>query len=213
MNAALILSGGVGERYGADRPKQYTDILGRMAIEYVIDAAKAAKKINTVMVAGYDRPELDDLTKRYGLVRAAGGEKRNLTLKNGLDALSRLSCDKVVILDAVRPLVTGELIDRYIDLLDEYDAVSTVHSIDDSLGCLDLHTVDRSRYYLMQSPEGYRFRELYEKFDPDSALTEVAQQLDESAKLCLYRDFPDNPKLTYPRDLKYITLALKERGI
>ena len=211
MNAALILSGGSGVRFGAATPKQYTPILGKPVMEYVIEAAESAEKIDLVMVAGHMRPELEALRKTHGFSWAPGGEKRNLTLKNGLDALNALGCRKVVILDAVRPLVTGKLLDTYMTLLDEYDAVSTVHSIDDSLGCLDFQKVDRSRYYLMQSPEAYRFEPLYRAFDPDSPLTEVAQQLDESAKLCLYRDFPDNPKLTYPRDLDYIAFALKER--
>lgn len=213
MNAALILSGGSGQRFQSTLPKQYHRILGKTVIEYVIEAAFEAGKIDCVMIAGALCPPLKKLLARYpGIIHVPGGNKRNETILNGLDALSALSCDRVVILDAVRPLVTGKLIDAYLALLEGgQDAVSTVQPITDSLGCLDMHEVDRSRYYLMQSPEAYDFRLLYRHFDPDSPLTEVAHQLPKDLKLTLYRDFPENPKLTYPWDKTYIAHCLRQR--
>ena len=213
MNAALILSGGVGARFGANVPKQYVRIRRKMVIEYVIEAAMQAESIDVVMVAGADCPQLTTLQKKHGFHRALGGSVRNETLLNGLTALRELGCERVVILDAVRPLVTGALLDAYIRLLTEgWDAVSTVQPITDSLGCLDCHEVDRTRYYLMQSPEGYDLPKLLEYFDPNSPLTEVAHQLPADSRIYLYRDFPENPKLTYPWEKMSIAQALKERG-
>lgn len=213
MNGALILSGGVGARFGASVPKQYTRIRRKMVIEYVIEAAKQAESIDVVMVAGADCPQLRSLQKKHGFCTAPGGSVRNETLLNGLYALRDLGCERVVILDAVRPLVTGALLDEYIRLLkDGWDAVSTVQPITDSLGCLDMHEVDRSRYYLMQSPEGYGLTKLLQYFDPNSPLTEVAHQLPADSRIYLYRDFPENPKLTYPWEKNAIAQALKERG-
>ena len=213
MNAALILSGGVGARFGANVPKQYVRIRRKMVIEYVIEAAMQAESIDVVMVAGADCPQLRALQKKHGFCTAKGGSVRNETLLNGLTALRELGCERVVILDAVRPLVTGALLDAYIRLLQEgWDAVSTVQPITDSLGCLDCHEVDRTRYYLMQSPEGYGLPKLLEYFDPNSPLTEVAHQLPADSRIYLYRDFPENPKLTYPWEKMSIAQALKERG-
>ncbi len=214
MNAVLILSGGVGARFGAAVPKQYTRIRRKMVIEYVIQAAQSAKTADAVLVAGADCPPLRALQRKYGFRTAPGGATRNETLRSGLHALRELGCARVVILDAVRPLVTGELIDEYLRLLaGGYDAVSTVQPITDSLGCLDCHEVDRSRYYLMQSPEGYDLPLLLRHFDPASPLTEVAHQLPADSRICLYRDFPENPKLTYPWEKPAIAQALKERGM
>lgn len=210
MNAVLILSGGVGVRFGAKVPKQYVRIGGKMVIEYVIEAARAAQTIDVVMIAGAPCPQLKKLQAQYAFLTAPGGASRNETLQNGLNALLNMGCERVVILDAVRPLVTGKLLDTYIALLqDGYDAVSTVQPITDSLGCLDCHAVDRSRYYLMQSPEGYDLPLLMRYFDAHSPLTEVAHQLPEGSRVCLYRDFPENPKLTYPWEKAYIAQALK----
>ena len=213
MNAALILSGGVGARFGAAVPKQYIRIRRKMVIEYVIEAAMQAETIDVVMVAGAPCPQLKALQKKYGFRTAPGGSVRNETLENGLTALRDMGCERVIILDAVRPLVTGALLDDYIRLLEDgWDAVSTVQPITDSLGCLDCHAVDRSRYYLMQSPEGYDLEKLLQHFDPHSPLTEVAHQLPEGSKIHLYRDFPENPKLTYPWEKNAIAQALRERG-
>ncbi len=214
MNAALILSGGVGARFGASVPKQYVRIRRKRVIEYVIEAAKAAPSIDAVLVAGAECPQLVALQKKHGFLTAPGGATRNETLLNGLTALHQMGCERVVILDAVRPLVTGALIDEYIRILQAgADAVSTVQPITDSLGCLDCHEVDRSRYYLMQSPEGYALPLLMQHFDPASKLTEVAHQLPQGSRIHLYRDFPENPKLTYPWEKSYIANALKERGL
>ena len=37
-NVAVILAGGVGSRLGADKPKQFLEIGGRMVIERSVDA-------------------------------------------------------------------------------------------------------------------------------------------------------------------------------
>lgn len=210
MNAVLILSGGSGTRFQSALPKQYHRIGGKMVIEYVVEAAKAANLADAIVIVGAACRQLSSLQKKYGVRSAPGGSTRNESLKNGLDALHAIGATGVVILDAVRPLVTGKLIDEYFSLISGgWDAVSTVQPITDSLGCLDSHTCDRSRYYLMQSPEAYAFELLYRSFRADSPLTEVAQQLPEDSRLYLYKDFPLNPKLTYPFEKAYIAQALK----
>ena len=70
MNAALILSGGVGARFGAAVPKQYTRIRRKMVIEYVIEAAKEAASIDVVMVAGAPCSQLQALQKKHGFITA-----------------------------------------------------------------------------------------------------------------------------------------------
>ena len=75
MNAALILSGGSGRRFGSALPKQYHKIGGRMVIEYVLDAAANAKLVDRVMVAGADCPQLRRLRERYIFDRAPGGQR------------------------------------------------------------------------------------------------------------------------------------------
>ncbi len=213
MNAALILSGGKGVRFGSALPKQYHKIAGKPVIEYVLNAAENAESIDTVVIAAQPCAEIKRLRGLHEFILADAGETRNQTLQNGLDALAALGCDNVIILDAVRPLVTGKLIDEYMRFLSNgYDAVSTAQKITDSLGCYTQKTVNRDDYYLMQSPEAYKFKALYESFDQDSPLTEVAQQLPDNSAIKLYFDFNDNIKLTYQWEKAYIRQALKGKG-
>ena len=50
MNIIIIMSGGVGNRFGANIPKQYCQLNGRPVIDYVIDAAKGSKVADKVVV-------------------------------------------------------------------------------------------------------------------------------------------------------------------
>ena len=50
MNIVVLLSGGVGKRFGATIPKQYNMIAGRPVIDYVIDAIKESKEADHTVV-------------------------------------------------------------------------------------------------------------------------------------------------------------------
>lgn len=201
MNIAMILSGGVGKRLGGNLPKQYLTIKGKMIIQYVIEAIRKSAKIDRIVVVAHE-PYAEMLKEKFDVEVCLGGAERNITLKNGLDYVhDKFDCKKIMIFDAVRPMVTAELVDDYMDKLDEYDIVLTAQKITDSLGCYDLHEVRRDRYYLLQSPEAYRFANLYKYFDSNSTLTEVAQQLPADMRTYLNFGFSDNLKITYKQDL------------
>ena len=215
MNIVTILASGVGARFGSNVPKQFHKINGKMVIEYVVDAILQAKKVDKILIVTNVEANKSYLTVFAGNDKvdfAEGGDTRNRSLANALEYIkSNYNCDKIIVCDAVRPMITGELIDKYFDLLDDSAAVVTAQSITDSLGCYDSQRVYRDRYYLMQSPEGFDFNLLYESFDPESDLTEVTQQLPENSKIELCFDFQNNFKLTYPADLKYLEALINAR--
>jgi len=208
MNIALILSGGVGRRFDETLPKQYHEINGKQVIAYVIDAVKEAKHIDKIIVAAH-KEYRDLIETRYGCEWTEAGNERNSSLKNGLEYVRRhYDCGKIVVFDAVRPLLPPGLTDKYLELLDTYQAVTTARKITDSLGAYDTHQVDRERYYLMQSPEAFDFALLYRHFDENSRLTEVIHQLPEETKVFLCFDQFYNLKITYKEDLRVAALFL-----
>lgn len=215
MNIVAILANGVGARFGSNIPKQFHKIKGKMVIEYVIDSILSSQKIDKLVIATNVEANsvyLDDICKQHDIALIDGGSTRNRTLKNVIDFIdSHYQCQKLIVCDAVRPMITGELMDMYFELLDSNDAVVTAQRITDSLGCYDMHQVRRDRYYLMQSPEGFTFNLLRDSFDSESPLTEVTQQLPENSKIHLYFDFNNNFKLTYPADLKYLEALINAR--
>ncbi len=208
MNIAMILSGGVGKRFGALTPKQYQDLLGKPVVDYVVNATLQSDKIDkTVVVCSEEY--VDWFKERYAVDVCVGGSERNISFKNGMDYIkSNYICEKIMVFDAMRPFVTKELIDLYMDKLDEYEVVATCQKIVDSLGCLDFLECDRSRYYILQSPEAFRFDLLYNHFDAFSTLVEAYQQLPLGTTLYRHFDFPDNYKLTFHHDLDFMRMYM-----
>ena len=212
MNIAMILSGGVGRRFGADTPKQYQDLLGKPVVEYVVEATLACKDVDrTLVVCAEDY--VDWFKDRYDVDVCVGGAERNISFKNGMEYIkSRYDCKKLMVFDAMRPFVTPQLISTYLDKLDEFETVATCQKIVDSLGCLDFLECDRSRYYILQSPEAFRFDLIEKHFDPNSPLVEAYQQLPEGTTLYKHFDFPDNYKLTFHHDLDFMRMYMNYKN-
>lgn len=215
MNIVSILANGVGSRFGSNVPKQFHKINGKMVIEYVIESILEGKNIDKIVIATNIEANsvyLADICEQNNIDLIEGGSTRNRTLRNVINYIDcNYDCKKLIVCDAVRPMITGALMDEYFEMLDGCDAVVTAQKITDSLGCYDFQKVNREHYYLMQSPEGFDFKLLNNSFDSESELTEVTQQLPENSKIELYFDFSNNFKLTYPADLKYLEALIKDR--
>ena len=215
MNIVAILASGVGNRFDSNVPKQFHKICGKMVIEYVLDAVLSSVKVDKIVIATNTQLNsryIKELLSEYNFDVINGGETRNLTLKNVIDYISdTYNCKKLIVCDAVRPMLSGGLIDSYFEFLDDYSAVVTAQKITDSLGCVNFSRIDREQFYLMQSPEGFNFDLLRTSFNPFSNLTEVTQQLPEGCPIKLFFDFRNNIKLTYPEDLKYLEILIREK--
>jgi 2-C-methyl-D-erythritol 4-phosphate cytidylyltransferase len=213
MNAAIIVSGGVGRRFDDPIPKQYQEIGGKKIVSFVVDMLKKAKTVGKIIAASHaDYKDLFQNT--YDVEWTEAGDERNTTLRNGLEYIKRnYTCDKVIVLDAVMPLIKAETVDMYMKLLGEYQVVATAQKITVSLGCYDMHVVDRTRYYLMSSPEAFDFDLIYKYQDPQSPIVEVAQQFPKDTDVYLNFDYVNNFKLVYKHDLNTMEILLKHEGL
>lgn len=210
----IILAGGIGSRFGADRPKQYCTIFGKEMIWYSIDAFRKAKTIDDFIVI-VDKNEMANgrIAEEYGVITVEGGNSRNGSFKNALDYINAHypDCDKIIENNAACPMITPELIDEFINLLDEYDFVNTAYKITDALGSYKDRIANREDFYLIQAPDAYRFRLLYEHFDENSELCHPAHQLPLSATEYRYFDYTDNYKVTYPEDIRIVEMLMERR--
>ncbi len=210
-NLIVILASGVGNRFGDPVPKQYHLVNGRPVIEYTIRAALASRKADEIIVAARG-DYINKLRHTYGIVIIEGGEERNKSFNKVLHYIgNHYDCDKLVVTDAVNPLVTGALFDKFFEYLDRYDVVLTTSKIPTSLGCYDTPSVDRSRYYMIQNPHGYHFDMLVKHFNENSLLTVIAHQLPSNVKTKLYWDFTDYIKIIYPHDIAIVEALLAHR--
>lgn len=211
MNIILIMSGGVGHRFGSEIPKQYTLLKGRPVIDYVIDEALESKlKDRVIVVMDPNCMAYSDKFHTCDLEFAKNGKERLDSLKNGFDYINEHypDCDKIIILDAVAPFITSDLIDMYLRKLDNYDAVITCQKITGALGNYNFDPLDREDYYMTQSPEAFRYKTLLPYFTTDFPSQELAWQMPRETKKFLYFGFPENLKLTYAYQKQYAEYML-----
>ena len=217
-NIGIVLAGGIGRRFGGDKPKQYFEICGKEMIAYSIELFRAAKTTDDfVVVLNEEEFRAGRIANQYGVRTVCGGNTRNLSFKNALDYVAKNfpECEKVIENNAACPLTKPETIDEYIRLLDEYDYVQTTMKITDALGSYKDRTVNRDDYFLIQAPDAYRFRAIYDCFDPKHPNGHPAVQLPLSSTG--YNFFTAEPvlKVTNPGDIAlvefYISMMCRKK--
>ncbi len=210
MRIICILAGGNGNRFGSPVPKQYHLINGRPVIEYVIDAA--IKSVADEILIVSDAERIDELEDKYGVTAIRGGVNRNGSIKNALDYIdAHYSCDEIILVDAVCPLVHWELFNLYFHYLQEYDAVFTASEVTTSLARKDNQPVNRKDYLIIESPDAYRFRILKDHFNAASPYTTPLHMLPSDSRIKFYYDFKDYMKVIYPHDLAVAEALIRER--
>ncbi len=212
---ALIPAAGVGSRMGAVQPKQYLKIANRSVLEHALDAFLRHPRIKrVVLVVSADDAYIDQLGLNHAklAILRCGGATRKETVLNGLRQLqsSVREPDWILVHDAARPGITTELVSKLIDELQHHEvggllAMPVVDTVKRwQAGQLD--TVDRSDLWLAQTPQMFRFRDLFR------ALTQVQHVTDESSAIealglvpKLVEGHSRNLKITTPADLLLAT--------
>jgi 2-C-methyl-D-erythritol 4-phosphate cytidylyltransferase len=171
MNIALILSGGIGTRVGADIPKQYIEVCGKPVISYCIEQLSKNADIDVIQIVAAEEwresilkwLKISDInTKFKGFSKP--GDNRQLSIYNGLKDISEYAADSdaVFIHDAARPLLSQQLISRCIDSLKGHDGVLPVLPMKDTVylsrdGKSIASLCRREELYAGQAPEVFRF--------------------------------------------------------
>jgi 2-C-methyl-D-erythritol 4-phosphate cytidylyltransferase len=213
-NILVILAGGSGVRYKANKPKQYSTINGKELLEYSIDEMKLSERADKILVVLNNDPKsMERVSKEYNVEVLAGGKERAYSFQNAIDYVKfhYPECKKIIFHEAARPLVNHDVIDKYFDLLDEYDFVESCKKISDSLGSYVVQAPRREDYYLIQAPEAYKFSVLDQYYNCDSDIYFAANQFPAFVKGYQYFDIPNNIKLTKPEDKALIEFLLDSK--
>lgn len=214
MNSLVLLSGGSGKRFGTDKPKQYMDLCGKPVIDYVIEAALEAKTIDQIIIV-MDNNYMDYVKKfkssKINIV--SNGKERINSVKNALDFINEnFDCDRVIITQAVSPFITSNIIDEYINLLDNNDCVTTAsRCVGEIFNKNNFVRLDRDDFYFCQSPEAFKFKDLYNSIDVESKYSELIYHYENAPKIYYYLDFKNNIKLTYKDDLEYCKYIMENK--
>jgi 2-C-methyl-D-erythritol 4-phosphate cytidylyltransferase / 2-C-methyl-D-erythritol 2,4-cyclodiphosphate synthase len=192
--AAVVVAAGRGYRAGGDMPKQYRAIAGEPVIRPTLIAFLRHPQIDAVQpVIHPDDADafraatagLDNL-----LPPVPGGATRQASVRAGLDALRAAAPELVLIHDAARPFLSGDLINRAITAAKQHGAAVPAIAITDTVKQIDARdmisaTLDRSRLRTVQTPQAFAYDLIValhgraaaagrEDFTDDAALAEWA---------------------------------------
>jgi len=224
--AALIVAAGRGERFGADRPKQYLTLAGAPILRRSVLAFLNHPQISLVQVVY--QPQNDDLYRQAVADLAlpepvTGGASRQDSCRFGLEALAgRLPQDrpsKVLIHDAARPLVDADTISRVIAALNDHPGaiagVPVVDTLKRSADGVSRGTLDRTGLWRAQTPQGFHLEAILaaHRAAAGAQLTDdaaVAERAGLTVSLVLGN--PDNIKVTTTPDLDRAARILAGRG-
>lgn len=179
--AAIVLSAGKGKRMGTDRPKQYLDLCGKPVLYYSLKAFQESFMDEIVIVASKDDAAYikDEIVDKYGIGKVSeiveGGAERYDSVLCGLRALGSFDmkegdgCDYVFIHDGARPFVDDEILKRAYETVREFGTAVTAVPVKDTVKIvgsdgITIDTPDRNSVWLMQTPQVFRYRDIFEAY-------------------------------------------------
>lgn len=180
MNYAILLAGGTGTRISSDTPKQYVRAGSHMMITEALKTLLECDRIDGVCIVSEAarRTEIENDIRSAGsdvskiVSYADPGTNRQTSAFNGMKELIGKKGepgekDTVLIHDAARPLLSGELLENIYSALDGHDGVMPVLPMKDTVylsedGNKLSGLLDRSKVYAGQAPELFLFGKYYE---------------------------------------------------
>ena len=226
---AIVLAAGKGSRMGSSTLKQYLTLCGRPLLCHTLEAFEHSPVDEIILVAGAGEEEYcrKEIVEAWGFTKVAaivrGGRERYDSVYEGLKAAA--GCHDVLIHDGARPCVTKEIILAAMEGAARYGACVVGMPVKDTIKEADcsgdaLHTPDRSRLWLVQTPQAFSYelvRRAYDKlFEDPSApenVTDDAMVVERmtSHKVHLIKGSYENIKVTTPEDLEIAEVFFRRR--
>jgi 2-C-methyl-D-erythritol 4-phosphate cytidylyltransferase len=239
----IIPAAGLGTRMasaaGATNPKtksrspskQFTQLAGTPILIHTLRKFAAVDAVSEIWVALRDneiqgfrerlQAEANDvLNKKVEFV--SGGEHRQQSVEHALNGISAAPDDIVLVHDAVRPLVTSDIILEVVEAARKYGAaiaglpaVDTVKQVERTAeGAIIKTTIPRASVVLAQTPQGFQYRVLKKVFDEAAADgfmgTDEASLAERSGQdVWVVMGSARNIKITSPADMDLAEFYLK----
>ncbi|MBA3862597.1 MAG: bifunctional 2-C-methyl-D-erythritol 4-phosphate cytidylyltransferase/2-C-methyl-D-erythritol 2,4-cyclodiphosphate synthase [Alphaproteobacteria bacterium HGW-Alphaproteobacteria-9] len=165
--AAIVVAAGKGLRVGGDTPKQFRIWRGKPLLRHSIEALRSAGADPLVVVIATDAQAdaAEALGGVDGVQFVTGGATRQDSVRNGLEALADAAPQRVLIHDAARPDLPGEVIARLLAALDNHPGAIPVLPVVDSLAVagdsgLMAGKAERESLRRVQTPQAFRFADI-----------------------------------------------------
>lgn len=170
---ALIIAGGAGLRMGQDIPKQFLTVNEKPVIVYTLEAFQNHAEIDSIVVVcveGWERV-LEAYAKQFNITKlefvVTGGKNGQDSIRNGLFYLEDKfdQNDVVLIHDAIRPMVSAEIISDCIVKTRKYgNAITCIPCAEAMLETEDsissTGSYPRDKLKRTQTPQGFHLGDI-----------------------------------------------------
>ena len=191
MNIAIIVAGGIGSRLGYEKPKQFVLVNGKPILAYTIDVFNQSSSIDEIVIVSHPDyiQNVKEIVNQFSFNKVKnivpGGDTRQLSVFNGLEAINAKDDDIVLIHDAARPMIKDDLIRQSIELCKKENAVTLAKKVSDTTvssddGYFD-ELLDREKLYQIQTPQTFKYRLIKEAHQ--KALSEGIKNASDDAQL------------------------------
>jgi len=204
--------------------KQFAELAGTPILIHTLKEFSASPELKEIWVA-LRASEMEafkqliekesEALKETQIRLVEGGEHRQHSVANAIQAISAAPDDVILVHDAVRPFVTAEIIHNVIRAAKKYGAaiagipaVDTVKQVERTAeGALITSTIPRERVVMAQTPQGFRYDVIKKAFDEAAADgfvgTDEASLVERSGhEVAVVMGSPRNLKITTPADLE-----------
>ncbi len=223
---AIVPAAGQGTRIGDPVPKQYIPLAGKPMVFHGLAALAKVPRIDRIFVvlapgdrhwAGHDWSALGAKVEPL----FAGGAHRAQSVLNALVALEeRIGADDwVLVHDAARPCIRPELVERFLDELDEdpvggllaMPLADTLKSADE--GRRVAATIPRLNLWRAQTPQMFRYEVLRHGLAQRGDATDESQAVEAAGKAPrLVEGENGNIKVTFAEDIALAEMILARQG-
>lgn len=173
-NIALIIAGGAGNRMGQDIPKQFMHVDNCPIIIHTLLAFERHPDINAIAVVCIEGWEtvLQSYANQFRVTKLKwifpGGNTGMESIHNGIYGLKEMGCedeDLVLIHDAVRPLLSQDIISSNIAICKKYGYAITGIKCREAIlesedGFSTSTSIPRDKLIRTQTPQTFRLRNI-----------------------------------------------------
>lgn len=221
MITSIILAGGTGSRVGADRPKQFIEVLNKPVLAYTIDIFERHPEVDAIEVVCHKdwKDYLDNIIRVNKFTKVKwivdGGDTFQTSCLNGVNNLrDKINKDDYVLIQyGAAPFTTSKIITDVIRVMKERKAAVSTTPCYQLMGTNDGITsknwVDRDKYVQIACPSGFNFGyllDVYKRADEKGLLDSVDPHVTSLVYALgdpLYQAYGDqtNIKITTKEDL------------
>tara|TARA_B100000780_G_scaffold202342_1_gene143532 strand:- start:1737 stop:2843 length:1107 start_codon:yes stop_codon:yes gene_type:complete len=203
-NYFIILAAGSSRRFGGKKPKQYFLYKNKELFEHSVEKAVESKLFKKIILV-VDNPK--NIKKKYSnnISIIKGGKERFDSSLIALKKIKKLEPNNVLIHDAARPNFSINLLKKIIKELKINKSIIPVSKPRDSLKYKinnQLFNLKRENAYLSQTPQGFKFDELYSLAikEKDKITDESSLFINNDKKIKFIKGEKKNIKITYKED-------------